>query len=215
MQLPRLLIGNAKTVAAACRKQVTRFVRGGRWIDADAERITAGDAPGLILLNGPSPLLGGDDNVHAYAPFWELGKAIDSGRIGLDAAARAFDEALGSSWSVLGLLSQVNYRWLDDRDRADRFLAAMISHWDELDGVGPRYTMGSRNGARLWELPHLLKYVLGCRGVAQADLDRPLPSGGSPRLHNVRPRTDGAGDAPDHAHIERSVVVADIRIVDE
>jgi hypothetical protein len=164
MQLPRLLIGNAKAVAAACRKQVTRFVDGEPWIDPGIACIAARDAPGLILLNGPSPLLGGDDTVHAYAPFWELGKAIDSGRIALDTAARAFDEALGSSWSVLGLLSQANYRWLDDDDRAERFLAAMIHSWDELDAVGPRYTMGSRHGARLWELPHLLKYVLARQG---------------------------------------------------
>jgi hypothetical protein len=182
MQFPRHLIGNAKTVAATCRKQVTRFVRGEPWIDPDAQCIAARDAPGLILLNGPSPLLGGDDNVHAYAPFWELGKAIDSGRIALETATCAFDAALGASWSVLGLLSQVNYRWLDDHDRAERFLAAMIRHWDELDAIGPRYTMGSRNGAQLWELPHLLKYVLARRGVTQADLDRPLPPGGLARL---------------------------------
>jgi hypothetical protein len=178
MQLPRLLIGNAKSVAAACRKQVTRLIRGGAWTCDGTETVADRDAPGLILLNGPSPLLGGEDNVHAYAPFWELGKAIDSGRIALAGAVGAFDAALGAPWSVLGLLSQVNYRWLDDPERAERFLAALIEHWDALDAVGPRYTMGGREGARLWDLPHTLKYVLARRGVAQADLQRALPAGG-------------------------------------
>lgn len=178
MQLPRSLIGSASTVAAACRRQVTRLVRGGSWIDPDAESIAADDAPGLILLNGPSPLLGGDGNVHAYAPFWELGKAIDAGRLTLDAAVRAFDDALGAPWSLLGLLSQANYRWLDDADRAQRFLTATIDQWPALDAVGARYTMGGRDGAHLWDLPHLLKYVLAQRGVAQPDLVRPLPAGG-------------------------------------
>jgi hypothetical protein len=177
MQLPRLLCGTTKTVAAACRKQVTRFVRGGAWIDPADPVIAARDAPGLILLNGPSPLLG-DDHVHAYAPLWELGKAIDSGRIAMPAASRAFDEALGAPWSLLGLLSQACYRWLDEAARAERFVAAMIRDWDELDGIGPRYTMGSRTGARLWELPHLLKYVLARRGVAQSVLTRPLSPAG-------------------------------------
>jgi hypothetical protein len=178
MQLPRLLIGNAKFVAAACRKQVTRLIRSGTWACADVETVADHDAPGLILLNGPSPLLGGEDNVHAYAPFWELGKAIDAGRIALTNAVGAFDAALIAPWSVLGLLSQVNYHWLEDAGRAEQFLAAMIEHWDALDAVGPRYTMGSREGARLWDLPHTLKYVLAQRGVAQIDLQRPLPPGG-------------------------------------
>lgn len=177
MQLPRLLCGDTKKVAAACRKQVTRFVRGGPWIDPEIELIDARDAPGLIVLNGPSPLFP-DDNVHAYAPFWELGKAIERGRIALPAATRAFDDALARPWSLLGLLSQACYRWLDDAARAEQFLTAMILHWEELDEVGARYTMGSRSGARLWELPHLLKYFLARRGVAQADLNRPLPPGG-------------------------------------
>jgi hypothetical protein len=178
MQLPRSLIGSASTVAAAYRRQVTRLIRGGPWIDPDAETIAAADAPGLILLNGPSPLLGGDGNVHAYAPFWELGKAIDAGRLTLAAATRVFDDALGTPWSLLGLLSQANYRWLDDADRAQRFLTAMSDQWPALDAVGARYTMGSRDGARLWDLPHLLKYVLAQRGVGQPDLVCPLPAGG-------------------------------------
>jgi hypothetical protein len=156
---------------------VTRLVRGGPWIDPDAETIAADDAPGLILLNGPSPLLGGDDNVHAYPPFWELGKALDAGRLTLAAAARAFDDALGAPWSLLGLLSQANHRWFDDAERAQRFLTAMTQQWPTLDAVGARYTMGNRDGARLWDLPHLLKYVLAQRGVAPSDLVRPLPPG--------------------------------------
>ena len=141
------------------------------------ELVTARDAPGLIMLNGPAPLLGGESNVHAYVPFWELGKLIDRERITLDSAARAFDEALEHPWSILGLLSQVNYRWFDDPGRAEAFLAAMARHWRELDAVGPRYTRGSRDGQRLWEVPLLHKYVLANRGVPSDALHRPLPGG--------------------------------------
>jgi len=153
-------------------------LRGSPWIDADVELVSDQDAPGLIMLNGSSPLLGGEDNIHAYAPFWELATAIGSGRATLAIAARAFEEALEQPWSILGLLSQVNYRWFDEPGRAEHFLAAMARHWDILDAVGARYTMGSRTGARLWAMPLMLKYVLANRGVSHADLGRPLPSGG-------------------------------------
>lgn len=178
MQLPAILCGAAKTVAASWRKRVTRLKRGGAWIETTEELLSDRDAPGLVLLNGPSPLLGGEPHVHAYAPFWELGRAIDDGKIETDTAARAFDEVLAYPWSVLGLLSQANYRWLQDDARAERFLLAMRRHWTELDAVGPRYTMGSRTGARLWDLPHLLKFVLARRGVPEAALTVPLPPGG-------------------------------------
>jgi hypothetical protein len=180
------LCGRSKPVAAAWRRRVTGLARGAPWIDADVAMIDMGAAPGLILLNGSSPLFGSDDNVHAYAPLFALGQALERDRLTRDVAAAAFDAALAQPWSVLGALSQACYRWIDDAALADRFLAAMIRDWDMLDALGARYTMGSRQGARLWDLPHVLKYVLARRGVAQTDLLRPLPPGGLAALIRTR-----------------------------
>jgi hypothetical protein len=177
MQIPRLLCGNGKQVAAACRKHITRFMRGASWSGLGGELIDDRDAPGLVSLNGPSPLLVGESNVHAYAPFWELAKALAKGRIARTEAARGFDEALEHPWSILGLLSQANYRWFDAPGRAEAFLVAMARHWHALDAVGPRYTMGSQLGQRLWEVPLLHKYVLANRGIPRDALHRPLPGG--------------------------------------
>src|SRR5262245_65076368 len=112
MQVPRLLCGRSKPVASVWRKQIAKLARGEPWIDRSAELIAASDAPGLVMLNGPSPLLGGEDHVHAYAPLWELGKAFDAAGLELDAVNRALDASLDEPWAILGLLSQANYRWL-------------------------------------------------------------------------------------------------------
>jgi len=117
-------------------------------------------------------------NVRLYAPFRELHNAFVSESAMIEASTRAFDEALGHPWSVLGLLSQLCYPWLMDRERADRFLEAMMEYWAELDAVGQRYTTGGQNGEALWDLPHLLKFVLSHRGVPQPRLVEPLPAGG-------------------------------------
>ena len=62
MELPQLLCGDTKTVSAAWRKQVTRFVRGGPWLEAGT-LIAARDAPGLIhsasAFHAPWLALGG------------------------------------------------------------------------------------------------------------------------------------------------------------
>lgn len=176
MQVPELLCGDTRSAASACRKQVTSYVRGGAWL-ADVTLVELDAAPGLILLNGSSAAFP-DANVHAYAPLWELARAVDGGRLPLADTERAFAASLATPWAILGLLSQQCYRWLDDDAHAQRFLAAMITHWPALDAAGPRYTMGSRTGAALWDLPHLLKYVLARRGVAQPRLLEPLPAGG-------------------------------------
>jgi hypothetical protein len=178
MKLPRSLCGTAKDVASSWRKHVTRFLRGAPWISGDEELIEASEAPGLIVLNGPAPLLSSGEHVHAYAPFWELGRALDAEKLSLEQAEPAFEASLAEPWSLLGLLSQTNYRWLHDPARAERFLAAITARWDALDAVGPRYTMGSLSGQQLWELPHLLKFALAGRGVPQPALLAPLPRGG-------------------------------------
>jgi hypothetical protein len=76
------------------------------------------------------------------------------------------------------LLSQTCYDWLDETERAGRFLESMIRHWAEVDAAGPRYTRGAQNGEPLWQLPHLLHYVLAHRGVPHPRLEQPLPPGG-------------------------------------
>ena len=112
MMVPEMLCGDTKTVVAACRRHLTRFKRGGSWIDMGPTSDVA-QAPGLIMLNGPSPLLGGTQ-VRLYAPFRELYNAFVRGTPPLDelvrANLRAFDQALEQGWSVLGLTSMACYR---------------------------------------------------------------------------------------------------------
>src|SRR5262249_59272088 len=130
----------------------------------------------------------GEECVWVYAALWAIDKALTDGRIAREVAARAFEAALDQPWSVLGMHSQVNYRWLEDPARADRFLAAMVRHWDALDAVGARYTMGPRRGQRLWDVPLLLKFVLMRQGVPQDDLLQPLPPGGLTAFVRARAR---------------------------
>ena len=178
MKLPRALCGTAKDVSSLCRKHVIRFLRGGDWLDLQSDLVEDEKVSGLLILNGPAPLLNSEPHVHVYAPFWELGRVIDAEKTTQEETVRAFDAALAQPWSLLGLLSQANYRWLQEPGRAQRFLSSMSEHWKVLDEVGPRYTMGSRNGQALWDLPHLLKYVLANRGVTPSQLTAPLPQGG-------------------------------------
>src|ERR1044071_5418821 len=117
MLVPEMLCGDTKTVAAACRRHIARFKKGGSWLDA-GPMIDIQKAPGLIMIG--SQLYGvGRANVHVYAPFWQLENAFVSGSATPETTVRAFDEALGNEWSALGLLSPICHRLLQDRERAE------------------------------------------------------------------------------------------------
>jgi hypothetical protein len=183
MLVPEMLYGDTKTVTAACRRHITRFKRGGSWLEAGT-MIDVQSAPGLIMVGDPSPLLGGV-NVRLYAPFWELEKVM-SRQDTVEGSERAFEEALGSAWGVLGLLSQACYHWLLDSVRAERFLEAMMSYWAEFDAVGRRFTYALQRGDALWDVSHVLKFVLARRGVPRPCLVQPLPAGGIAALLPAR-----------------------------
>lgn len=176
MQVPEILCGDARTVAAACRRHVTRFLQGKSWIDLGPLAETK-SLPGLVMLEGPSPLLSGA-NVRLYAPFRELDSLFVRQRVTLEQCVAAFDEAVSTPWGVLSFLSPICYNVLNDEGRSRRFLAATVGYWGELDSVGPRYSRGGPEGKRLWEVAHVLKVVLADRGVAKAQLSQPLPKDG-------------------------------------
>jgi hypothetical protein len=188
MMVPEMLCGDTKTVVAACKRHLTRFKRGGSWVEM-GPMIDVAEAPGLIMLDGPSPLLGGNQ-VRLYAPFREMSNAFSREPLTLDelvgANLRAFDEALQYGWSVLGLTSMACYGWLRDPERAERFLESVIRHWAELDAVGARYTTGQQQGEPLWDPPHLVHFALARRGVATERLNQPLPPGGIAALLPVK-----------------------------
>src|ERR1041384_1162988 len=125
MQVPEMLCGTTKAVTAACKRHLTRYKRGGSWIDAGS-MVDVKDVPGLIMVDGPSPLLGGE-HVRLYVPFRVLTEGLVRRAITLDASQRAVDEALGRAWSMLGLLAVPCYRWFEEIEPAERFLRAFMA----------------------------------------------------------------------------------------
>jgi hypothetical protein len=82
-----------------------------------------------------------------------MGSAFSREPLTLDelvrANVRSFGEAVQHGWSVLGLTSMACYCWLEDPERAERFLKSVIRHWAELDAAGTRYTTGMPHGEAL------------------------------------------------------------------
>lgn len=180
MLIPAVVSGDYATAAREVRKSVTRFRSGSGWNDAlgRSGTLSTKDITGLILLNGPNPLLGKDQHIHAYLPLSQLTRAFASGRIRRTRGEEVFQESLTTAAGILGLLAPANQVWVYAPERHELFLNAVRSMWRELAGEGDRYSMGMATGSSLWSLPTNLKFVLARRAIDVPVLNSPLPPGG-------------------------------------
>lgn len=144
--------------------------------------MNATDAPGLLVLHGPSPLLGGGANFHCFVMHMLVQDALGKQHITKDTVERIFEQSLETSWSVLALLAQRNLVWAYPETHWRPLLDATLRNWTAFDHEGARYSNGSTTGERLWGLHTNIKFVLSNMGVPTDVLNQPLPHGGPAAL---------------------------------
>jgi hypothetical protein len=142
---------------------------------------------GLLVLSGPSPLLGGHLHFHCFLPLFVLQKTIDEGRLSTDIEQGIFQASLRTAWGTLGLLSPANRSWVYPKQRHLPLLRAAFQFWETLDAEGERYTVGSASGQSLWSIGSNLKYILANLGVPVSGLNAPLPEEGPASLISIDP----------------------------
>lgn len=175
MLIPEFMFGIAGDVEERCRKTVTQLKKGVLWDEAVAcPMIDTAIESGLLVLNGPSPLLSGQNHFHIYVLLDEI---FNAGFFEQSKAA-IFTSCLQTPWGILSLISLKNQFWLIPVERHVRFLEATLGYWEMLSMEGPRYTNGLTTGDTLWSLASNVKYVLANLGVPQDVLRDPLPAGG-------------------------------------
>ena len=176
LALPASIHGRTADVKRRLSRTIGPLTGGVSIGDAlDARDLLAvDDHPGLIVLDGPSPLLAGSPHFHAYLPWSIVEEAAGADRVGADVVERVFAESLETSWGTLGLLAQKNVMWVFPAHRHEPFLASVARDWPELDSAGARYTVGSTDGDWLWTINQNLKFVLANHGVDAATLSLPL-----------------------------------------
>jgi hypothetical protein len=178
MLFPEFEYGIYKDVFAGCRKKVTALSRGKTWEEVTAgPRVDTRALSGLIVLHGPSPLLGGAPHFHAFTLHMVIDDALAAGKVPEEAVESIFEQSLGSAWSLVGLLAERNMMWAYPESRREPLLDACLRFWDELVAEDVRYTSGSTTGATLWDLHSNLKMVLSNLGVPTPVLNNPLANG--------------------------------------
>lgn len=180
LTFPAVAYGPFAEVRRRVSAAVRRFAAGEPWHDAltAGDAVSPGTAPGLIVLAGPAPLLAGEPHFHAFLPLSLVLEGVRKGKIDEARKQEAVLESLSTPWGLLGILAPVNQMLVYPPALHRPILQAAVRWWDTLDSVGPRYTVGLREGARIWDVTTSLHYVLGQVGLSNEQLRAPLPAGG-------------------------------------
>lgn len=177
MLLPDFQYGIYKDVVSKIGKIVTALSRGKTWEELTTTQLLDTKlVPGLIVLHGPSPLLGSTPHFHSFALHMLIRKALMDERVTSTAIDSIFEQSLQSAWSVVGLLAQTNMMWIYPEHRREPMLDACLRFWDDLNRERSRYSNGSTTGATLWEVHSNLKFILSNLGVPTPVLNTPLPN---------------------------------------
>ncbi len=192
MLIPRLLYGRYSEVKARSAKVVTALARGRSWEEAfgTTDLVDTATTPGLVVVDGPSPLVGGAPHFNCYVPWKQLPEAIWKGRIAKEQEEQLFERSLAAPWSLLGLFGQHPWIWPEHRRRP--FLHAALAAWNEIASVGPRFSDGSNDGSDLWSVANTIKFVLANMGLSNDTLRAPLPPGGLAALVAIAERRSPA-----------------------
>lgn len=138
MELPALFYGPYHDVKRRTSRIVTQMRKGADWmalVEAEGFLDTAA-VPGFIVLDGPSPLLGGQPHFQQWllwaqyhdkqAREWARGREDVHEQ---DAQEEAiFQQSLSRHWSTLGLVA--NWPWLFSKHRHRPFLRAVRQYWN-------------------------------------------------------------------------------------
>ncbi len=171
MQAPTLLHGRYRDVSRAAKRVARRLTRGESLSALVPSWMDLRGATGLVLLDGPSPLVGGSEHFHAFA----LTKALVEARLGQDRSGWGriwTEQCMKEPWSLLGVLAQDGQFVVQDDQRID-LLLRVVDYWDEFVALGDRYSLGLPWGQSLWSAAGGIRAALARMGVDVRHGDEP------------------------------------------
>jgi hypothetical protein len=146
MQIPKQMYGKYADVKARFRMVARSIVGGATVASAIGELVDTAVVPGLIVVDGPSPLIVGEQ-FHCFTMCRSLSDAGMT--LGSPEWQAICDQLFTSTWGLVSLVSQDGRNVLimggETRERA--FLEAVARSWNELTS-SKSYCIGDGNPVR-------------------------------------------------------------------
>lgn len=179
MLLPAILYGSWKEVKPRARNVVRELKRGVAFDEAMTREgmVDTQRRSGLIVLENPRWFEAPCFHLSAVSEMLleHLGTSEEDYVIREHVASKSLESTWGIACQLSRISPVVGHRC---RKWWRPYLSAVGTLWAELDGEGPRYSIGMDHGMRLWEVPSSLKVILATMGVPVSVISEPLPPEG-------------------------------------
>lgn len=180
MLIPRFVHGLTRDVKKESLRRIRLMKKGATWAEAMTdELVDVATLPGLVVLAGPSPILGFEPHTHVYCPFHWAHDAMLSSKamIPRSALSSIFFDALQTPWGVLGMLGDSTGTWMRPETHRWPYVQAVNRYWNELGAIGERFTRGPQTPRPLWRLAGAPYHAICALGLSREDLHALMPQG--------------------------------------
>jgi hypothetical protein len=172
------MYGIAREVRSRAQKMVTQLRRGASLLDVvGSEEIDTASFPGLIVIDGPSSLVGGSPHCHVYLPFRLIEDRLLDDHLFFPRRGELRESALSTAWGTLGAIGP-NSDWCREPKYFQPLVDAMLRFWPVFAAAGDRFSYGLDEGTSLWRCATKFHYALAQMGVPLEVLQKPLPPEG-------------------------------------
>ncbi len=184
MLLPAITYGPYKEVRPRMRGIIKELARGASLAEAVKadQMLDTRDLPGYLVLEGPSPLIGGSPHFQCYLPLRYVYEAILERKLPRELTERVFQECLATDWGTLLFLCYENGLWMNTPGQYRMLVEAAVRSWNLFEAEGARYTNGLDEGKSLWDSNTCVHMALARLGIPNDRLNEPLPAGGLAEL---------------------------------
>ncbi|MCW3085867.1 MAG: hypothetical protein JWP12_3233 [Bacteroidetes bacterium] len=164
MNIPSVFYGKAADVKKRVKQIVNEFSKGKPWDELLGDKfIDTNSSSGLIVIDGPSKLLGNQEHFHMYTLMRHV---LYDSKIPEGSIEKFFSNSIETNWGLLLLLNYQNFACFDGKDqRRKLFLRAANKQFDSLVDIGSRYSSGLPDPKNLAELPNAIYYCLSLQGI--------------------------------------------------
>lgn len=192
--VPKIFYGFSHDVKKACTKLARIIVKeqpsDPLEVFSQGGTLDAKSTNGLLILDGPSPLLGKSSGEHFHLfegprQLFECCRKSNDHDFTRKMFQGVFRNAHSEPWRVLFLMPRTQWQmflYSGEKENLAQVVQSTSKYWELLNSVGSKYSAGGTDPNDLWTVSNTLTFCLANLGFTNEQLDQPLPEGSLSRF---------------------------------
>lgn len=192
IQIPAIFHGTYAAVNKRMKPLARKFRTDHRLMEEDfLLRLDPAADSSLIVLEGPSKIVDGENRFHLFVLGKAIDEAFDPEQVPPDALSSLFTFLIQHEWGILLLATSKHLTIAKSPGEEDQLLLKWVQLSDKLTGMGAVFSLGTLPPKPILEYPLPLYWILGRRGMDSVNLKEWFVNGKLPELIRLHLRERG------------------------